>query len=89
MFFLYILQSLNDKWAYVGVTNNLQRRLDEHNKGYVRSTKNKRPFALAHKEGFFVLSEARKREWFLKCTPQGGKEKRNILNMAGMAARRA
>ncbi len=32
---------------------------------------------------YSTLSEARKREWFLKCTPQGGKEK--ILKLFGEA----
>ena len=71
--------------GYVGVTDNLKRRFIEHNSGKTKSTKYRTPFILVHTEGFQTSSEARKREWFLKCTPQGGKFKRKILDMAGVA----
>jgi predicted GIY-YIG superfamily endonuclease len=35
-----------DKGLYVGSTNNIQRRLIEHNSGRVDSTKHRIPFAL-------------------------------------------
>lgn len=86
MFCLYILKSKIRNYSYVGVTNNLERRLKEHNTGINKTTKSYKPFLLVHRENYKTLSEARKREWFLKCTPQGGKIKRKILNMAGVAA---
>ena len=85
MTYLYILQSQKRKYSYVGVTHNLKRRLAEHNNGNNKSTRPYRPFNLVHQEEFKTLSEARKREWFLKCTPQGGKLKRKLLAMAGVA----
>lgn len=89
MHYLYILKSLKHDANYTGVTQNLKERLYEHNRGRVKSTKHGRPWLLVHFEKFATLAEAKKREWFLKCTPQGGKLKKKILEMAGMAARRA
>jgi len=86
MFYLYILKSKNKNYNYVGVTNDLERRLKEHNIGLNKSTSPYKPFLLVYQENYKTLSEARKREWFLKCTPQGGKLKRKILIMTGVAA---
>jgi putative endonuclease len=89
MFYLYILKSKNRNYSYVGVTNNLERRFKEHSTGLNKTTKPYKPFLLVCREEYKTLSEARKREWFLKCTPQGGKLKKKILNTAGVAAQRA
>jgi len=40
--------------------------LIKHNKGYSRYTKSKRPWRLAHKEDYKTLSEAKKREHYIK-----------------------
>lgn len=89
MFYVYVLKSQKDENGYIGATSNLEKRLNQHNKGEVKSTKYRRPLLLIYLEEFLTLSEARKREWFLKNTPQGGKFKRKILDMTGVAARRA
>ena len=86
MYYLYILKSLKDQKGYIGVTSNIEKRIREHNSGKEKSTKHRTPFGLAHSEVFLTLSEARKREWFFKCAPQGGKLKKKILDMAGVAA---
>jgi len=67
--------------SYTGVTKNVKKRLKQHNFGQVRSTKSGRPWIVIHIEKFKTLADAKKREWFLKCTPQGGKLKRKILKM--------
>ncbi len=41
---LYILESLHNGQFYIGQTQNLDKRLEKHNRGYVKSTKNKRPW---------------------------------------------
>ena len=79
MYYLYISKSLKDNKGYIGVTKDIKKRLQEHNSGKVKSTKHRRPFMIIHTEEFKTLSEARKKEWFYKCTPQGGKLKRKIL----------
>ena len=89
MFYLYILKSKKYLYSYVGVTNDLNRRLFEHNSGRNKTTRFYKPFILVQQEKFNTLSGARKKEWFYKCTPQGGKAKRKLLAMAGVAAQRA
>ena len=66
MFYVYVLKSLKDNKAYIGSTNNLRRRLSEHNKGKVQSTKARVPFELRYYESYFVEQEAHQRESALK-----------------------
>ncbi len=86
MYHLYILKSTTFNRNYTGVTESIDKRLEYHNAGRVRSTKAWRPWVMVHTEEYATLGEAKKREWFLKCTPQGGKEKRKILENAGIPA---
>jgi len=45
MWYFHVLQSLkNHDWLYKGSTNDLQRRLSQHNHGEVDSTVPHRPF---------------------------------------------
>lgn len=69
MFYLYILKSTLYNKNYTGVTNSVENRLKSHNSGKSKSTKTWRPWAVVYTEQFSTLSEAKKREWFLKCTP--------------------
>jgi putative endonuclease len=46
MWYVYILRSIIDKNLYIGSTNNILRRLTEHNSGKVDSTKSRVPFNL-------------------------------------------
>ena len=66
MFNMYILQSLKSGMYYIGSTDELEKRLIRHNKGYSRYTKGKGPFKLVHKEEFASRSEAKKREYYIK-----------------------
>lgn len=66
MFFVYILQSLRDKKLYTGYSNNVKRRFEEHNKGLVSITKNRRPFKLIYLEGYLNQQDATTREKFFK-----------------------
>ncbi len=79
MYYLYILRSIPKGTLYVGTTRDVARRLREHNAGRSRSTAPHRPYELVHVEEYQTLAEARKREWYLKCTPAGGKEKRRLV----------
>jgi len=63
---LYVIESLNSKFRYVGITNNLKERLYRHNNGYNKSTKSFKPFKIKLTEKFNNYQEARKREIFLK-----------------------
>jgi putative endonuclease len=51
---------------YIGSTLDFEKRLEEHNSGKVRSTKGRRPFRLIHKEECDTITQARRRENFLK-----------------------
>lgn len=66
MYIVYILQSDKDRSYYIGSTEDIKKRLLEHNKGYSKYTKNKRPWRLAYGEEYATLSESRKREYYLK-----------------------
>ena len=66
MYSVYILLSKKDNKRYVGFTNNLERRLSEHNSGLVKSTKSRRPLILIYQEEFENKSDARKREKEIK-----------------------
>ncbi len=78
MYCVYILKSLKDANLYVGTTDNLERRLKEHNNGKSKSTKLRRPFKLVRKEEYKTLSEARKREWYFKNHPTGQQLKKKL-----------
>lgn len=64
--YVYILQSLKDKQYYTGLTNNIERRLQEHNSGRVTVTKSRKPFRIVYSERTENLKEARTREKFFK-----------------------
>jgi putative endonuclease len=63
-YFVYILTSLKDSKRYIGMTSDLSRRLNEHNSGKVKSTKNRRPLELIYTEEFISKQEASNREAF-------------------------
>jgi len=64
---VYILECA-DKTLYVGCTNNLKKRLQEHNesKKGAHYTKIRRPVILKHSEKFRTLAKARAREAEIK-----------------------
>ena len=66
MYNVYVLRSLKTNRRYVGLTNDLERRIEEHNNGKSRSTKGFLPWKLIHFEKFENRIEARKREKYLK-----------------------
>lgn len=67
MHFTYILECA-DNSLYVGCTNNLERRLKQHNnsKWGAHYTKIRRPVMLKYSETFSTLKEARQRESEIK-----------------------
>mgnify|MGYP001570748920 CR=1 FL=1 len=65
MYNLYVLR-LSDNSYYIGSTENLEKRLREHNRKRVKSTKNKLPFVLIYTESHTNRSEAQTREYQIK-----------------------
>ncbi|MEX0649226.1 MAG: GIY-YIG nuclease family protein, partial [Balneolaceae bacterium] len=62
MFYTYILRSEQFEKHYYGHTEDLEKRLNDHNRGKVRSTKAYRPWFLIYHESFKTKSEAYNRE---------------------------
>jgi len=78
MYYVYVLKSQKDNKLYTGHTENLKRRLSQHNSGKVKSTSTRRPFILVYSETFPTRSEARWKERFLK-TAWGKKQLKIFL----------
>lgn len=77
MIVVYAIKSQIRNWLYVGQTNNLERRLHEHNSGLNKSTKPYKPFDLVFQEKFSDRNKAREAEKYYKSA--GGKRKLNLL----------
>ena len=78
-YFTYILECA-DGSLYVGSTNNLEKRVKQHNesKWGAHYTKIRRPIALLYSEKFATLKEARRRENEIK---EWKREKKlNLIN---------
>ncbi len=63
---MYILQSETTGRLYVGSTNELDRRLQEHARGHSLATRGRGLWKLVHCEEFGDLAEARRREYEIK-----------------------
>jgi len=66
VYYTYVLQSEKDKKFYVGYTKDLKLRFEQHKKGLVESTKNRRPLDLVYYEACPNQSDATNREKYLK-----------------------
>ena len=66
-FFTYILKNKLTNKYYTGSTENLEKRLERHNAGYVKSTKSGAPnWKIVYYETFENRSEAQTREMAIK-----------------------
>ena len=66
MFYTYIIYSPRLNRYYVGSTNNLQRRLDDHNRGKDKYTRQAKEWRLVFFEKYETRSEAVLRELEIK-----------------------
>jgi putative endonuclease len=66
MYFVYVLRSQVCDRFYVGMSEDVERRIGEHNSGKTKSTKFYAPWNLVFVEKFETRIEARNREKFLK-----------------------
>ena len=71
-FYVYVLYSLKNRNLYIGSTNNLIRRVKEHNLGLNKSTKSYKPWKLIYYEASLHEQDAKRREIYFK-TSQGGR----------------
>jgi len=65
-YYTYVLRSKKDDDLYVGYTDNLKRRVEEHNLGLVESTRPRRPFELVYYEACKDKQKAIEREKYFK-----------------------
>lgn len=76
MFYFYILRC-SDNSLYCGQTNNLEKRIREHNFSSVKGakyTRVRKPVNLVYSEKCLTLQEAMKREWQIKKWTKAKKE---------------
>ena len=59
MEYVYVLQSKRDGVFYTGWTDDLRKRLDDHNAGKVFSTKHRKPFTLIYYEASIHRGDAK------------------------------
>lgn len=73
MNYTYIVKC-KDGTLYTGWTNNLEKRIKDHNDGKgAKYTKSRRPVVLAYYETFETKEEAMRREYAIKQMPRAEK----------------
>ena len=77
VYYVYAITSLTRNYIYVGLTDNVERRVSQHNSGYEPTTKPYRPFQIILVESYPSRDLARKREKYLK----SGKGKEYLKNI--------
>ena len=77
-YYVYVLKSVDGR-NYIGQTNDLERRLCDHNRGHVKATRNRRPLKFIFIQEFEYRSKAMKQEKYLKSL-KGGNEFKKIIS---------
>jgi putative endonuclease len=65
-YYVYALLSEKDGYFYIGYTNDLRKRITEHERGKVHSTKSRLPAKLVYYEACLNQQDATRREKYLK-----------------------
>ena len=84
-FYVYAMVSLKCNRIYVGMSQDVPRRLTQHNQGQVRSTKPYTPWRLFFSEPVGDSGQARTKEKYYK-TASGKRKLRAILASKGNTA---
>lgn len=66
MSWVYVLENKETNRYYVGSTSDINRRINQHKKGYTRTTRVLRTTELVYTETYNTIEEARKREKQIK-----------------------
>ena len=66
MYCTYVMQSEKDGRFYTGFTKDLKLRFEQHEKGLVESTRDRRPLRLVYYEACLHQGDATKREKYFK-----------------------
>ena len=78
MFTVYILLNTLMNRHYIGSTGDLKRRIIEHNRGQIKSTRFKGEWKLVHQEDFENKLEVKRRERHMK-SYKGGNAFKKLL----------
>lgn len=65
-YYIYVLRSGKDGNFYVGYTEDLKSRFEQHSKGLVESTRDRRPLEIICSEACLTKKDALHREKYLK-----------------------
>jgi len=65
-YYIYVLRSSKDSNFYVGYTEDLKSRFEQHSKGRVESTRDRRPLEIIYSEACLFKKDALHREKYLK-----------------------
>lgn len=65
-YYVYILHNQARNFIYIGYSENLKRRFQEHNEGKTKSTKSYKPLDLIFYEAYPTKPDAKRREKYLK-----------------------
>jgi len=65
-YYTYVLKSRKDSKLYIGFTQDIEKRVEEHNKGLVESTRSRVPFDLLYYEACQSKEKALHREKYFK-----------------------
>ena len=66
MYYVYALSNKQNQILYIGYSQDLRKRFNEHNSGYVKATKGYRPWKLVYYEAYESKLDATKRELQIK-----------------------
>ena len=80
MFYTYILFSKKDGHLYHGHSASLKKRIEDHQKGMVQATKNRRPLILIYYEAFLIEEDAIEKEAYYKTGPERKFINRHLYN---------
>ena len=77
-YYTYVIRSLTSGRHYIGSTNDIERRLRDHNRGKNRSVRGRGPFELVLVETYGSRADAERREKQIK-SYKGGEAFRRLI----------
>lgn len=84
MYYVYVLENVNDRSWYIGYSANLKQRTERHNNGDgARTTARKKDWRLIYYEAYLNELDAKGRERFLKSGSGRTFLKKQLTNFLG------
>ncbi|MGE0642859.1 MAG: GIY-YIG nuclease family protein [Nitrospira sp.] len=82
IYYLYILLNEAGTRTYTGVSDDIEKRLKEHNEGKVTSSRPYRPYKVIYTQAFTTLRETRQEERYYKSATGRRRLKEIISSLA-------